>query len=174
MMFIVHALVPQPESSRRLTRRLAWLATSLSLAALLSVPNVAAAAGRTFEASGTFAQTSFEVSNVRSAGGVTLFDFTETDDLFGTFSGTDVVEGSCAMQSSGKGECHAIETFSGTVNGVYGELQFSDVFFLDPTGSFRGPFTIIGGTGGLANLHGHGTFEGTTTGTYEGRLVFAP
>jgi hypothetical protein len=172
-MFTVHPLVPQQESSRPLARRLAWRAAFLSLAALLSLPSVAAAAGRTFEASGTFVTTSYEMSNVRSAGGVTLFDFTETDELFGEFSGTDVVAGSCAIQSSGKGECHAIEAFSGSLNGVNGELQFSDVFFLDPTGSFRGPFTITGGTGGLANLRGHGTFEGSATGTYEGVFVFA-
>jgi len=165
---------PQPIPSRRVSRRLAWLASSVALTAVLSVPSLVAAAGPPIEAGGTFAQTSFEVSNVRSAGGVTLFDFRETDDLFGTFSGSDVVEGSCAVRSSGYGVCHAVETFIGTVNGVYGEVWFSDVFFLDPSGAFRGPFTIIGGAGGLANLRGTGTFEGTTSGTYQGRLVFAP
>jgi hypothetical protein len=173
-MVTIRASVPQPNSLPRFTRRMAWLATALSLAALLSVPSLAAAAGRTFEATGTFIQTSFEVSNVRSAGGVVLFDFTETDILLGTFNGTDEVRGSCAVQASGAGVCHAIETFTGTFDGTAGELQLADVFFLDPSGSFRGPYTIIGGTGGLANLRGHGTFDGTTTGTYEGRLVFAP
>jgi hypothetical protein len=37
-------------------------------------------------------------------------------------------------------------------------------------------FTVVGGTGELASLHGHGTFQGTpgAPGTYTGRLVFAP
>lgn len=173
-MFTIRATVHQPNSSRRPTRRLAWLAPSLALAALLSVPSLAAASGRQFQASGTFVQTSFEMSNVRSVGSVTTFDFVETDILVGTFNGTDIVQGSCVVRSSGEGVCHAIETFTGTVDGISGELQFADVFFLDASGAFRGPYTITGGSGGLANLHGHGTFEGTTTGTYEGRLVFAP
>ncbi len=155
-------------------RRPLWLVLSLSLATLLSAASLAAAAGPPFEANGTFVQTSFELSNVRSAGGVTLFDFTETDALSGTFSGTDVVQGSCVVQPSGQGVCHAFETFTGTVNGESGTVQFSDVFFLEATGAFRGTFTVVGGTGGLTSLHGHGTFEGTTEGTYEGLLVFAP
>ena len=50
----------------------------------------------------------------------------------------------------------------------------SDSYDLDPSGSFDGTFTVVSGTGGLASLHGHGTFEGTSAGTYEGQLVFAP
>ena len=40
----------------------------------------------------------------------------------------------------------------------------SDSYDLDPSGSFDGTFTVVSGTGGLASLHGHGTFEGTSAG----------
>ena len=53
-------------------------------------------------------------------------------------------------------------------------MRFSDAFFLDPSGSFDGTFTVLSGTGGFASLRGQGTFEGTSAGTYEAQLVFAP
>jgi hypothetical protein len=136
----------------------------------------ATAAGPPFAASGTFAQTSFVQSNIRSAGGVTLFDFTEHDTLTGTFVGTTILHGSCVVRASGQAVCQAVETFTGTVAGRAGTVQFRDVIFVDlTTGAAHGSFTIVGGTGGLATLHGHGTFQGVGgSGTYTGLLVFAP
>jgi hypothetical protein len=140
---------------------------------LVSV-NPAAAAGPPTPATGSFVPTSFEQSNIRSADGVTLFDFTEHDTISGTFTGTGVFHGSCVVRASGHGVCKAFETFSGTVGGRTGTLQFRDVIFLDPSGASHGTFTIVGG-GSLANVHGHGTFQRSgTTGTYTGRLVLAP
>jgi hypothetical protein len=162
----------------RAARRACWLvALSLSLAVLLAGASLAAAAGPPFEASGSFVQTSFVQSNIRSADGVTFFDFTEHDALVGTFSGTSVIQGSCVVPASGQGVCHAVETFTGAVEGESGTARFSDVIFLDlTTGAVHGSFTVVGGTGELASLHGHGTFQGTSgaPGTYTGRLVFAP
>ena len=44
-----------------------------------------------------------------------------------------------------------------------------------PDGSFLGQFTVISGTGGLANLHGQGTFQGGggAVSTYAGQVNFA-
>jgi hypothetical protein len=43
------------------------------------------------------------------------------------------------------------------------------------SGAFSGRFTALGGTGGLTDLHGQGTFEGTgTIGTYSLQITFAP
>src|SRR5919201_6225654 len=112
----------------RAARRPRWLvALSLSLAVLLPAANPAAAAGPPIPASGSVVQTSFVQSNIRSADGVTLFDFTEHDTLTGTFSGTSVIEGSCQVQASGQGECHAVETFTGDVAGQTGTVEFHDV-----------------------------------------------
>ena len=153
-----------------------WLIASSLLVGGLLWATPAAAAGPPFAASGSFVQTSFVQSNVRSADGVTFFDFTEHDTLSGTLSGTSVIQGSCVVRASGQGVCQAVETFTGTVAGRTGTVQFRDVVSLDTTaGTSQGRFTIVSGTGDLANLRGHGTFRGLgTTGTYTGRLVFAP
>jgi FtsP/CotA-like multicopper oxidase with cupredoxin domain len=72
-----------------------WLIASSFLAGWLLSAVPAAAAGQPIAASGSFVVQSFVQSNVRSADGVTFFDFTEHDTLSGTFSGTSVIEGSC-------------------------------------------------------------------------------
>jgi hypothetical protein len=161
----------------RPTWRERWLiALPLALAILLVATNLAAAAGQRFEASGTVVATGMTQSNVRSADGVTFFDYTEQDILLGTFIGTSVLETSCVVRSSGQGVCHGVETFTGTVAGESGTAQFRDVVHLDATpGAFHGTFTAVGGTGGLANLRGHGTFQGSSgASTYTGQLIFAP
>jgi Protein of unknown function (DUF3224) len=146
---------------------------ALALAgALLLAAGPAAAAGPPIAASGSFVQDSFVQSNIRSAGGVTLFDFTEHDTLSGTFGGTSVIEGSCAVQASGRGQCRGVETFTGDVAGQAGTAVFHDVITLEPTGASHGRFTI---TGGSLNVRGQGTFQGTgTSGTYTGLLVIGP
>ena len=163
-----------PHSATRRTRRM--LTLPLALAVLLLAAHPAAAAGPPSTASGSFTQVSFVPTHFRSAGGVTLFDFTEQDALSGTFSGTSVLHGSCVVRASGQTVCQALETFTGTVAGHAGTVQFRDVVFLDQTtGAAHGSFAIVGGTGDLANLHGHGTFQGMgPTGTYTAQIVFAP
>jgi hypothetical protein len=147
-----------------------------TLLALAAPAAPAAAAGPPVAASGAVVTTFFEQSNVRTAGAVTRFDFTQHDTLTGTFEGTTVITGACVVQATGAGECHARETFTGTVNGVAGTVDFVVVIRLAaPPSPATGRFVVVGGSGGLANLHGMGTFEGTGgTGTYAGQLVFAP
>jgi hypothetical protein len=55
-------------------------------------------------------------------------------------------------------------------------LHQRDVIFRDPTtGASHGIFVIVSGTGGLANLHGSGTFQGIMgAGTYTAQVFFAP
>jgi hypothetical protein len=116
-------------------------------------------------------------SNFRTAGANTFFDFTEHDSLSGTFTGTSVIQGSCVTHASGQTICQAVETFTGTVAGRCGagdSVRFRDVVRIGPTGAAQGSFTVVGGTGALASVHGHGTFQGASTGTYTAKLVFAP
>src|SRR6266508_145879 len=147
---------------------------TLPLVLLLSSP--AAATGPPAAATGSFTQVSFTSSDERVVGAVFMFDFTETDVLTGTLTGTSVLEGSCVVRPTGTASCQALETFTGTVDGRSGTAEFWNVFEVDgATGSFSGRFTALGGTGDLASLQGQGTFEGTgTTGTYALRITFAP
>jgi hypothetical protein len=160
---------------RQRTLRLFGLALTLAGFAVSGVP--AAAAGPPVVASGSYQQLSFVPSNFRTADGVTFFDFTEHDSLSGTFSGTSVIEGSCMTRASGQTLCQALETFMGTVAGRGGSgdtVTFRDVVNIESTGAAHGSFTVVAGTGALANLHGHGTFAGTSTGSYTGLFVLAP
>jgi Protein of unknown function (DUF3224) len=78
------------------------------------------------------------------------------------------------VQQSGQSVCQGFETFTGTVNGLSGTVQFADVVFVDASGAAHGVFTIVGASDALANLRGHGTFSTVGgVGPYEGRLVFA-
>src|SRR4051794_41150477 len=133
----------------------------------------AAASGPPIAASGSYQQLSFVPSNFRTAGGVTFFDFTERDSLSGTLVGTSVIHGSCMTRASGQTICQALETFTGTVAGQGGSgdtVTSRDVININPAGAVQGSFTFVGGTGALANLHGHGTFQGTSTGSYRALL----
>jgi hypothetical protein len=125
-------------------------------------------------ATGTVVQTSFTVTGARTADGVTFFTFAETDTLAGTFSGASVLAGECVQRTSGPILCRARETFTGTVSGIAGTVTFNDLITIDPTtGAFSGRFVIVGASGGLANLHGQGTFQGQgTTGTYAATIIF--
>ena|SRR5437867_1962945 len=150
------------------------LAIALVVLPILATP--LSAAGPPIAASGSVVQTSFIPSNARTAGGATLFDFTETDTLTGTFSGTSVIYGQCVLRESGQGVCTARETFTGTVNGESGTVDFADVIHISnlTTGAATGTFTVIPG-GSLSTLHGSGTFQGTGgVGTYSGGILFAP
>jgi hypothetical protein len=153
----------------------ALFSVGLLIVAISAAP--VAAAGPPKTASGSYTQNTFVQSNVRFADGVMLFDFTETDTLTGTFSGSTFIQGHCVIHASGEGTCAARETLTGTAAGRTGTLDFSDVIHIRniATGAATGHFAIIGGTGDLATATGQGTFQGSGgSGTYSGLLVFAP
>src|SRR6266550_335032 len=70
--------------------------------------------------------------------------------------------------STGNGIFFGQNTFTGIVTTSSGSIfvPFAATF---SAGSFQGPYTLYGGTGGLANLSGFGTIQGSLTtfvGTY--------
>jgi hypothetical protein len=161
----------------RRTLRLLGLLLPLAVLVFGAVSTANAAAEPLITASGSYQQISFVPSNFRTAGGVTFFDFTEHDSISGTFSGTSVIQGSCVTRASGQTGCQAVETFTGTVAGQGGPgdtATFRDVITIDSTGALQASFRVVSGTGALANLHGQGTVQGTSTGSYTGLFVFAP
>jgi len=100
--------------------------------------------------------------------------FTSTGNFVGTCSGKVVT----VTHADGNANTRATCTFIGTV----GDKSGTAIFLTIAQGkgsSFRGHFTLLaGGTGGLANLRGEGTFSGTATGpltsagTYTGKINF--
>src|SRR6266705_3254988 len=131
----------------------------------------------------TSASGSFTVSNspptARAAGGnmILTYDasFTATGTFVGTCSGQEVT----VVHPDGTANTRATCTFTGTVGDKSGTLMFLTV--AQGQGSaFHGHFTLLaGGTGGLANLRGEGSFSGaatgplTSAGTYTGHVNFA-
>jgi Protein of unknown function (DUF3224) len=157
--------------------RLALLALCGSISvALALMPNAALAQGPPIAATGAFTLPSFIPSNTRVEGAVTLFDFTGSEDLTGTFSGTALFAGSCVVRPAGIASCLATEHFTGTVAGHAGTVNWHAPAQIDlATGSVSGRFIVFDGTGDLAGLQGQGTFVGSlASGTYSGRFVFAP
>ena len=78
--------------------------------------------------------------------------------------------------STGNGIFFGQNTFTGIVTTSSGSasgtifVPFAATF---SAGSFEGQYTLYGGTGGLANLHGFGTIQGSLTtfvGTYTANL----
>ena len=160
--------------------------TSLTLlvVTLAFVPLVFVAGTRAAEAapptsaSGSFS-TPAPATNVvtRSAGPNTIITDTLGSVLSGTFSGTSVLQERYVLRADGSFIERAVETFTGTVNGVAGTATFVDVITGDLTSSFHGSFVVVSGTGGLANLRGQGTFEGssiTGIGTYTAQIQIHP
>jgi hypothetical protein len=125
---------------------------------------------------GDFAVTSDVVTSSRNADGNTFLTIAMTTDVTGTLAGTIVTDETAVVHPNGVITIQAAETFTGTVDGIAGTLQFDTVGIADAaTGAVTGRFTIVDGGGGLANLHGQGTVAGVgSAGTYTIEIAFDP
>jgi hypothetical protein len=126
--------------------------------------------------SGSFTTTG-QVISVRHADGNTIVTATEIQTLTGVLDGTRTAEGTEIFHPDGTFTAHDSGTFTGTVDGRTGSMTISGTSSgAGTTGS--GQLTGDRGTGGLAGLHLHGTFQpvitGPTTaeGTYSVRFDF--
>jgi len=164
----------------RLPRRLAAAAClQISLLIAMLGPGAALAAGPPTPASGTFAS---DPSTSKLVSVVQFFDpnFIATRTVDGSLTGT--ISGPVKVTERVVSRTNGDFTFASTqvcdpctVAGRTGAITLR----LEGTGGgddFQGRFTIVGGgTGDLANLHGHGTIVGsrlTSSGTYSGELTF--
>ena len=157
------------------------LALIVAGSALLQLPGtVAEAAAPPAPCDGTFSILTTTVIDSRVAGGNTIITDVVTGTLTGLYSGAIEAERRTVIHPNGTITGQALETFTGNVAGRTGTggLVFRIVFTGDATaGTFAGSFIILSGTGGLAGLHGKGTFSGslaTGAGTYCGQVVAAP
>ena len=100
----------------------------------------------------------------------------ETGTWTGTFEGTSSDYFELVVHPKGFVTCQGRIDFEGTVNGESGTMI---ILFVGKknlaAGLWSGKWVIIGGTGGLANLQGRGTWNGPSFNLdYSGMIHFKP
>jgi hypothetical protein len=141
------------------------------------VPGATASPGTTV--TGTFAEEAVEIVAYRLEDGNLIVDFTATVEFTGGFTGTGTSVGTQVVHPTGLLTVQAVILCTCTVDDAVGGvvLRFtatgtaSSTFFPEAKdGQFE-----VSGTEGLANLHGHGTFQQSVLeGTYEADIHFDP
>jgi hypothetical protein len=153
-------------------------AATSALAAALTVSALPAVASPPATATGTFTTQVVSFDVFRETNGVAFVHEVDTDTYTGGLVGaaTDTYT-SRALFANGSGGGHGTEVCNAcTIGGRTG--GYSAVFnFTIPAGggNFTGTETFISGTGGLAGLHGGGSFQGNgTVNTYSYSYHFDP
>ena len=161
----------------------------LALTVALTLAAVPVSAGPKVEASGSWTYSPTFVSPTEFRGQNAFLYGTDNGTWEGTFTGTHEEEFDVVCHLKGgfsfyKGEI----TFTGTVEDETGALRFGTMVIktnakVDAVSPDCGPifdtdwhghWVIIGGTGDLANVHGHGTLTGPSgTLRYEGQIHFS-
>jgi hypothetical protein len=109
-------------------------------------------------------------------GDTLIADVTATAAYTGTFTGTSTIRGILIVRADRSANFIDVETFTGTVNGVYGTVTFLLVGSNNAALESHATATIIRASGDLAGLHGVLHEVGTVVipngpvGTYTGRI----
>jgi hypothetical protein len=151
------------------------LGTAPLAPALLSLGQPAFAAGRV-DVSGSLSTASTVITAVRRAGGSVLFDQTVAGSIGGSLAGRFTIDETVTIHRGGDFDLHGEMTCYCTASGASGTLVLRLDGTGDPRGRYRGRFTVVAGSGGLANIRGRGTFQGASgvMPTYAGQLIVAP
>jgi hypothetical protein len=154
--------------------------TTVAAAALLVTAPVAAASPPTAFTT-SFQNTSMVLTGFRQADGNTFISQTLQVMVSGDLSGSAVQHLDVVFHPDGtfnlKGVSVCTCTLAGTgLSGTITELGVGTGVELDTGVSVSGQFTIGDGTGGLANMHGVGTFESSngSSGMQSGVYHFDP
>ena len=155
----------------------------LSIVALLLAGSLPVQAGPPQIAEGLWQYTPF-IQGVRLAGCNTFLTTSEESVWTGAFEGTSTEDGQVVIHCSGRWSFNAIVTFDQvTVDDRSGTLEMSvNGSKPDVTTDWFGRWVITGGTGGLENLRGQGTWWGPGAPApevegdiyYEGNIHFEP
>jgi len=162
-------------------RRMKYIcALSLLLAPLLLLAPAANARTVT-PAAGTFTTTVTSLVPVLTADGNTAFDLAGMIVPTGTLSGSGPIAFTLLVRATGQDNFLGQFTCSCTVAGQSGSIVvgFTATGVFGVGNALSGQYTILSGTGGLANLHGQGPFSGIQTltgfeGVYSGQTQFSP
>jgi len=144
------------------------------IALLFTLPIAVAYASPPIEASGTFSEEPPSITVLRTAGGNTILSWITAGSLTGTVSGTLTDNATIVIHNTGTWDFQGLVTCSCTVGSQSGTLflryEGKGVAF----GPSQAKVVILSGTGGLANLHGQGTFDlpAPGAGTYSGQFHF--
>ncbi len=164
-------------TSRTATRRL--LIGSLLLALLMSLPIASRARAAQPVATGTWNLISHTQTPTGTAGGNQFFSVVESPAYVGGLTGIAVDTYTLVVHADGSLNAHGTETCTGcTIDGRTGD--YTATFSFSAAGSRQeSRLTFQSGSGGLAGLHGGGSFVVTHTtpatgGTYAYSFHFAP
>ena len=148
----------------------------LALIATVLLSPAAVGATEPVSGGGGFTVDSAVVTSTRVVDGNTFLTSLVTSTLTGTLEGTTVGEETAVVHPNGLIIADTFETFTGTVDGSAGTAVLRVVGTVDAaSGALSGQFTIVEGTGGLANLRGQGTIQGVgDAGTYTADIHFEP
>lgn len=127
---------------------------TVAVLASLSLVLPAGAASAASGPSGTLTYTSTTFQSARFPGPDVIFTLTATVDYTGVLSGNSVIHGTLTFHPNGTADCHDIETFTGTVDGIPGTVTFTLNCSSDQDLNVHGTATVIDATGQLAGLHG--------------------
>jgi hypothetical protein len=137
------------------------LVLAAAAVAAIAIPAVTGAAP--IVASGTWDDCNF-APVVRLPGPNTVVTIGITENFFGTLTGTYVGTERDVAFANGSATFHGSGTFTGTAAGKSGTAtyRYEGIFRGGPR--FRANWVLIGLTGELASVRGHGTFGGTFDG----------
>lgn len=150
---------------------------------LVFMQSTPVAASTPADVSGTLYYIPSLAGEPKIAGGNTFLDTTEDSRWEGSFVGVSFDECNVVIHRSGSWAYNAIAYFEGSVDGRTGELTLRlNGSRPDAFSDWEGQWVILGGTEGLANLHGQGIFYGPGSPgfgeegavTYEGQVHFDP
>jgi hypothetical protein len=176
---------PVPKSERRTAVR--KLLSAALVAAMVVGFAHPAAASTPVTTTGTFGYVPIASTLIRTAGGTSLFYSRYEIPYYGTLpvdlSGpstnteTDIVHSDGSFLAHGTEVCTSSCTLGGREGGFTAVYEFTGSNWYANGGyPYQGHLTFIEGTGGMAGLHGGGTFGGTITnpGFYAYTYWFAP
>jgi hypothetical protein len=150
------------------------------VAALVAGVAHPAAASTKVTATGSFGLNLLSIT-VTSAGQNTLADLVGQIPYSGDLSGlsdnteSDVAHSDGSYHGHGTNSCTAC-TLGGRAGGFTAVYEITGSNYFTTQAPFQGHLTFTGGTGGLAGLHGGGTFQGDASGntSYSYTYFFAP
>lgn len=166
---------------KSLLNTICTMVLTLALAGCASVSTPAAPPAT---ASGNWTDCNLQV-NSQSANGDTIVTVTITETFSGALAGNWVGTEWDVVHADNSGTFQGVGVFTGSADQHSGSAVMSYAGTFPSSGPFKAQWTIDNGSDGLQNVHGQGTFGGTSAtatkdcaapyaGTYSGQIQVNP